>query len=492
MKQQFRRKLTACLCLCALLCGGLTLPARAAGFTDVSSGHWAAEAISQCVTQGWFHGKSANAFGVGQPMTRAAFAVVLSRFFGWQDQGAYYQIFSDVPQNAWYEPALRACYEHGAVTRQTDSFRPDDAITREELSVLLIRALGCGSMAGQFSDAALPFRDVTTNRGYIALAYEMGLVNGMGKNLFVPGRPATREQTAVILSRLCNRLHPAVPETMAIVRSGEEVPDFTGCQTAVIMSGVLAGGQDARFAASGDSEMQAQAAEAARAAGCKVLLGVSGQASVLKSGVSGAAPLAQALTDSGYDGIYLTITQREWADGTRLTQLVQALRNLTGSGKLIYVEADAPVSGQTDPDYAALGKAADRIVLRVSALTDTAAEIPVSAMEPLENICYALSVLNAQVPTEKLSLLLTAVGQARKTNDSRFSTISEDALTALMQEGTSYYSDRYACAYVEAENTTAWYLDARSLAARRQLLNCFGVNSLCLSTLNGTLKPEGR
>lgn len=49
-------------------------------------------------------------------MTRAGFAVALSRFFGWQSGETYYRIFSDVPQGAWYEPALRACYEHGAVT----------------------------------------------------------------------------------------------------------------------------------------------------------------------------------------------------------------------------------------------------------------------------------------------------------------------------------------------------------------------------------------
>ena len=168
--RKFVQKLTACLCLCALLGSSLTVPARAAGFTDVTSGHWAAEAISQCVTHGWFQGKNAATFGVGQPMTRAAFAVVLCRFFGWQDQGASYQIFSDVPQGAWYEPALRACYEHGAVTRQTDSFRPASAITREELAVMLIRALGYGSMAGLFSETSLPFRDVTTNRGYISMA----------------------------------------------------------------------------------------------------------------------------------------------------------------------------------------------------------------------------------------------------------------------------------------------------------------------------------
>ena len=236
MKRNILRRAAACLCLCALLCGGLTAPAKAAGFTDVTSGHWAAEAISQCVTQGWFQGKSANTFGVGQPMTRAAFAVVLSRFFGWQDQGAYYQVFSDVPQGAWYEPALRACYEHGAVTRQTDTFRPADAITREELAVMLLRAMGYGSMTGLFTEAALPFRDVTTNRGYIAMAYEMGLVNGMSQNLFVPGRAATREQAAVVLSRLYGKLHPASEETMAILRTDEAMPDLSGCQTVILMA----------------------------------------------------------------------------------------------------------------------------------------------------------------------------------------------------------------------------------------------------------------
>lgn len=140
------------------------------------------------------------------------------------------------------------------------------------------------------------------------------------------------------------------------------------------------------------------------------------------------------------------------------------------------------------PDYAALSKTADRLVLRVSAYTDTESAVPVCAMEPLENICYALSVLNDQVFAGKLSLLLTASGQARKSGG-RFSGIDETALNALLQKGTAYYSDRYACAYVEAGDTTAWYLDGRALDARRQLLNCFGVNSLCLSTLNGTLNP---
>lgn len=72
MKRTILKKLTACLCLCAVLSGALTVPAGAASFQDVPSNHWAATAIDRCAAQGWFQGKTADTFGVGQPMTRAA------------------------------------------------------------------------------------------------------------------------------------------------------------------------------------------------------------------------------------------------------------------------------------------------------------------------------------------------------------------------------------------------------------------------------------
>ena len=483
MKHDRIRRLAACLCLCALLWSGMTVPAQAAGFTDISAEHWAAEAVSRCVSQGWLRGQSTETFGVGQPMTRGAFAVALSRFFGWESTEAPYQIFTDVPEDAWYEQALRACYEHGAVTRQTAEFRPGDAITREELAVMLVRALGYSAVAGLLGEDDLPFTDVTTNRGYITLAYEMGLVNGMSGTRFAPDRAATREQAAVMLSRLYDRLHPAAQETVAILRTGEELPDFTGCTAVVLMAGTLSSGQEVRFNANGGAEERAQAAEAARAAGCKVLMDVAGQAASLKAGASGAVPLVRAMNDGGYDGIYLDITLREWSDSGRLALLAQAIRNAVPHG-LLYAEADAPVRGKTDPDYTALGKAVDRIVLRVDACVDTGAAV--SAMEPPESICYGLNVLNDQVPASKLSLLLTTTAQARK-GKQRFSAVDGETLSALAEAGTAYYSDRYACAYLETEDTVAWYLDGRALAARRQLLNCYGAESLCLSGLNGTL-----
>ena len=45
----------------------------------------------------------------------------------------------------------------------------------------------------------MPFQDVHTNVGYIAMAYELGLVNGTSATAFSPDRTATREQAAVML-----------------------------------------------------------------------------------------------------------------------------------------------------------------------------------------------------------------------------------------------------------------------------------------------------
>ena len=477
-KTVFRR--IACVCLCALLGGSMMLPARAAGFRDVPAGYWASGAISRCVSQGWFQGKSAGEFGVGQPMTRGAFAVVVSRFFGWQSGSAYYQIFSDVPQGAWYEPALRACYEHGAVTRQTASFRPGEAITREELAVMLIRALGYGPMAGLAEEDPLPFRDVSTNRGHIAMAYEMGLVNGVGKDLFAPERTATREQAAVMLSRLYEKLHPAAAaETAAIVREAALEADPAGCKTVVVMGKTLLGGQNPRLEGTLSPVQEAITAE-------KKLLGVSGVSGSWKAPEAAAALLAAEAEQGGYDGLYLDLPQPAGDDGSGLAALAAAVRARMPDGQL-YVAADAPVRGQPAPDYTALGQAADCVVLRLADERDFSGAVPVAAMEPLENLYYALRVLRVQIPADRLCLYLTAEGASAAANGT-VTAVGGSALRALEERGTPRYSDRYACAYLEDGTSAVWYLNGRAVAARRQMLSCFGVTRVMLSTLSGSLQ----
>ena len=193
------------------------------------------------------------------------------------------------------------------------------------------------------------------------------------------------------------------------------------------------------------------------------------------------------MTDSSYDGVYLNITPSA-ENGDALVAFVQALRAAVPEKKL-YVAASAPARREAIPDYQALGKAADRIVLQVSGHEDTDGAVPVYAMEPLETVYYALSALNDQIPGEKLALLLTAEGHGRK-GTGKPTAFNGDAVAALEAKGRTYYSDRYACAYLETKDTVVWYLNEKALEARQQLLRCFGVSSCCLSTPNGTLHAQ--
>ena len=131
MKNRFSRFLAGMLAVLTVLCAVPT--ARAAGFADVPADSWAAEAIYRGVELGLFQGQSTGRFGMGQPMTRGAFVVSLCRLFGWELVTPSTPTYQDVQDpDAWYYSAVETAYAHGAITDQTDTFRPGDPITREE------------------------------------------------------------------------------------------------------------------------------------------------------------------------------------------------------------------------------------------------------------------------------------------------------------------------------------------------------------------------
>ena len=87
---------------------------------------------------------------------------------------------------------------------------------------MTMRALGYATLAGIVQDDC-PFADVTTNRGYIALAYRMGIVGGVGGGEFAPRDAAGREQAAKVLVRVYERLR-GDPQTV-VYSGGESVPE---------------------------------------------------------------------------------------------------------------------------------------------------------------------------------------------------------------------------------------------------------------------------
>lgn len=499
MKMQIRR-VAVWVLLVGLLSGILPVPAAAASFRDVPATSWAAPAIERCVEKGWFQGKSATVFGMGQPMTRAAFAVVLCRFFDWKMVTPETGTYEDVQDpDAWYFSAVETAYANGAITRQTDDFRPSDPVTREEMAAMLVRGLGYGTIAGLAQEISSPFKDITTNAGYIAMAYELGIVNGVSASTFAPDRAATREQVAVILDRLDRKLSETKLAQLGIVSSLEDADALEGLDVAAVSAGRLAYNGDVQVNIVMEEKTLSQIRSAVEQSGAVELLRISGGSSALSGTAAAAAEaIANAVKEGGYDGALLDLTNLKDEQRADMTKLVQQTAAKLGD-KLLYVTADAPAEDETDSgayDLKALGSAADKLVLQIDAYEKTTENLTVAPLEPMEELYRVLAQLDGTVPLEKLSICISTRGVCW-TGEKSSGTMDAGQIRSQVENGAQgYYSSRYEAAYLTWEEggkqAVVWYLDSRALEAREQLLGLFGVNQVCFRnvTKRTTQLPE--
>ncbi|MBO8170505.1 MAG: S-layer homology domain-containing protein [Bacillaceae bacterium] len=87
------------------------------------------------------------------------------------------------------------------------AFHPDRAITREELAVWVVKALGLASLAEkeEFFQVSFQDRHQLKHPGYVALVNALGIMNGKSDGNFYPGAPVTRAEAAVVLVRFMNQ-----------------------------------------------------------------------------------------------------------------------------------------------------------------------------------------------------------------------------------------------------------------------------------------------
>ncbi len=113
--------------------------------------------------------------------------------------------FIDVDENTKYQEAIDVLVALGLLKGYEDnSFRPDNTITRAEFATVIARMLGLESVAKGSSAAAI-FTDMKIGgaehwaSGYIKIAYDLGVILGMGDGTFAPDNPVTYEQAVKML-----------------------------------------------------------------------------------------------------------------------------------------------------------------------------------------------------------------------------------------------------------------------------------------------------
>jgi len=166
-------------------------------FPDVPRGFWARGAIETLAARGIVVGFPDGTFRPGAPVTRAEFVKMLVLTLGLHPGGS--TAFADVPASAWYAPYVAAALHAGILEGLTPTtFGPGAHLTREEMAVLIARALRLRQTT------ALRFRDAAEIAPWARLGIEetvaAGYVDGFPDGTFRPLDAATRAQAAKVLA----------------------------------------------------------------------------------------------------------------------------------------------------------------------------------------------------------------------------------------------------------------------------------------------------
>ncbi len=181
----------------------VTVPA----FQDVPVAYWAYSAIETVTAKGIASGFPDGTFQPEAPVTRAQFVKMLVLSLDLK-AAAGSTPFTDVSPSVWYAPYVATALDAGIVEGVTPSrFDPEEPLTREEMAVLVARALHLTQTGtlhftdeGRVGTWALPSVVAVVAGGYMS-----AFPNGA----FEPTGVCTRAQVAAILAQyLADRANP--------------------------------------------------------------------------------------------------------------------------------------------------------------------------------------------------------------------------------------------------------------------------------------------
>ena len=538
------KKLTVFLLALCMLFSILPAVSAAGTYTDVPAGHWAEESIRKAASYQIRLGKGNGRFGLGENVTRAEFAAMLTRIMGWERPSPAVPTFSDNADPAqWYYADIEALATHGVVSAgASKQFRPLEDITREEMAVMLIRALGFGSVAEALPTRSLPFTDVTDNRGYIMAAADFGIINGKSSTRFAPKEKALREEAAAMMVRMYERYHADTDwlhgfYAFSSWSQKDLVPSFDALSlgwsrleyspTLGVSLNTTSKNNNEWAIPSGMESAVALFRESGVSVNLNVFMDTS-QSVTLADGTASNACREILLNDANreaavhaiideistlYDGkaLYSGVTiDFEGLRGTEMRNafslFLSELRILLPAGKTLYC-AVSPVTRSAENtfdgyDYRRIGAVCDKVILMAhdynASVMDNdsmARGFTTTPLTPIDEIYCALDAITdettgvADHSKVALALSFSSCGWSVKDraviNKNSMKPTPEQIYYRLSQPETEInysatYRNPYISYYDPTDDTmnTVWYEDARSVSDKITLARMFGVTGI--------------
>ena len=194
------------------------IPAYAAADTVFSDmdGHWSRDKVEELTELGIIDGYPDGSFRPEEAVNYGSFAKMLSEVLGMDEKVEYGSPVND----HWSSDYLRFLYDYGVFNnpsiygpeqRWTLFGNEDEYITREEMAIYIVNAMGLEYEA-RIDHAALQksenYRYLDAEH-YMKVAVKEGILGGYPDGTFRPGNTVTRAESATILMRLISWMDSA-------------------------------------------------------------------------------------------------------------------------------------------------------------------------------------------------------------------------------------------------------------------------------------------
>ncbi len=194
-------------------------------FTDVPVSYWANMQIDDLSTAGYVYGYPDHTFRPDNTVTRAEFIAILAKVLKLPAIDPAAPDFDDVSPGDWCYQTVESAVYAGLIKGDGRAFHPGRPITREEMSVIMVKAMAEQDEAVRSSNEQTAFTDDAAispwARGCIAVAVRGGLLRGYpDDNSFRPRGSATRAEACAMIYKFLKQF-PKASQQEATALSAE-------------------------------------------------------------------------------------------------------------------------------------------------------------------------------------------------------------------------------------------------------------------------------
>jgi len=193
-------KKTILLLLIFMMMITIAMPTNVLGIEKDYAGHWAEDTIQSWLDNSYVSGYPNGSFKPEGSVTRAEFVKMVNGLFGYTE--TYDISFTDVKKNDWYYQEVQKAFKAGYIAGVSKTrFAPNEKLTREQAAVIISKIM----RLDKNSSSAKIFKDSNTisswAKDYVGSAYEAKMIKGYNDNSFKPKYPIKRAEAIVALDR---------------------------------------------------------------------------------------------------------------------------------------------------------------------------------------------------------------------------------------------------------------------------------------------------